>query len=40
VVFLDLSLDRVLFLYDADESDYLPANANSFATLAKEICRW
>jgi hypothetical protein len=39
VVFLDLSLDLVLFLYDADEADYLPANAISYAALAKEICR-
>jgi hypothetical protein len=39
VGFLDLPLDLVLFFYDADEADYLPANAIAAATPAKEICR-
>jgi hypothetical protein len=40
VVFLGLSLDRVLFLHDADEASYLPANAIASAASAKEICSW
>ena len=40
VVFLDRSLDIVLFLPDAGEADLLPANAISSANPAKEICRW
>jgi len=40
VVFLDRSLDIVLFLHDAGEADLLPANAISSAAPAKEICRW
>jgi hypothetical protein len=40
VVFLDLPLDHVLFLHDADEAGYLPANAIASAAPAKEICGW
>jgi hypothetical protein len=39
VVFLDIPLDAVLFLHDANEAVNLPPNAIAFATLAKEICR-
>jgi hypothetical protein len=39
VDFLDLPLDLILFLYDASEADYLPANAIAAATPTKEICR-
>jgi hypothetical protein len=39
VVFLDPPLDLVLFLHDASEANYLPANAIASAALAKEICR-
>jgi hypothetical protein len=39
VDFLDLPLDLVLFLHDAGEADYLPANAIASAAPAKEICR-
>jgi hypothetical protein len=40
VDFLGLPLDLVLFLHDAGEADYLPANAIASAAPAKEICRW
>ena len=40
VVFLDPSLDVVLFLHDAGEAGYLSANAIASAAPAKEICRW
>jgi hypothetical protein len=39
VDFLDLPLDLVLFLHDAGESVYVPANAVASSALAKEICR-
>src|SRR5208282_3727033 len=39
VGFLDLPLDLVLFLHDAGEAGYLPANAIAFAAPAKAICR-
>jgi hypothetical protein len=38
VAFLDVALDLVLFLHDAGEADYLPANAIASAAPAKEIC--
>ena len=39
VVFLDSSLDHLLFLLDAGETSHLSANAIPTATPAKEICR-
>jgi hypothetical protein len=39
VVFLDRHLDGVLFLHDAGEANYVPANAIAPAAPAKEICR-
>ena len=39
VVFLDPPLDGVLFLHDAGEADYLPANAIASTAPAKEVCR-
>ena len=39
VVFLGVPLDDVLFLHDADEEVYLPANAIAFAATAKARCR-
>jgi hypothetical protein len=39
VVFLGLPLDLILFLHDANEAGYLPANAVSSSGPAKEICR-
>jgi hypothetical protein len=39
VVFLDPPLGLVLFLHDAREADYLPANAIASAAPAKEISR-
>ena len=39
VGFLVPTLDLVLFIHDADETDYLPANAIASAAPAKEICR-
>jgi len=36
---LDLSLDHVLFLHDAGQADYLPANAISSTAPPEEICR-
>ena len=39
VVFLDISLDRFLFLHDAYEACNLPSAAIADATAATEICR-
>jgi len=39
VGFLDLPLDHVLFLHDANEASHLPANAITSSAASKEICR-
>ena len=40
VVFLDISVDRFLFLHDANETCNLPSNAIADAVAATTICRW
>ncbi len=40
VGFLVPTLDLVFFIHDADETDYLQANAIASAATSKKICRW